>query len=498
MNTKILPKLKTSLIGLALVAATTMHAQTTAATISSVSTSLGPAQKFNLRVDGKPFYMTSVQVRLDKLRYYWNFGAAEREAVIAQAAADGFNTVSIPIHWYEIEVQKNSFHWAILEEYLGLAAKYNLKVELLWFSQNSGGSVQWLGDTASNPVHLRTPDYVLYSPGPTATTTTSDYTIKTGSSPYTLDLADPNLLAREKYVLGQMMNRIASWDGSNGNKHTVVGIQLGNEVRGRSMQFSPDRIVSYMSALGGVVKSSPYSVWTRLNCVNQDTNSRIDANEALRASGGTNIDFVGIDLYDRDLEKVQRALPHKGLNFRMIMESGAEIDAAARLQVAALGSNNAYDHYDFLGPDGHGMYVRAGATGFRQNGAYVDDVRLVNHLFNGANQDLAMKAQGIGLFVHNIHGDATTATTGVEGIVYTPTVTSDSAVSITRSNTEIVLLNMKGGSFSWPAALGITGAQRGYFDNDNVWVNQGSIAFSSTGMTPPAGTIVRLTKPVTK
>ena len=36
--------------------------------ISFVDTSLENAEKYVLKVDGKPFYMTNVQLRLDKLR----------------------------------------------------------------------------------------------------------------------------------------------------------------------------------------------------------------------------------------------------------------------------------------------------------------------------------------------------------------------------------------------------------------------------------------------
>ena len=112
--------------------------------ISYVDTSLNGSQKYVLRVDDKPFYMTNVQVRFDKLRYRWNWDIATCERLIKETAALGFNTLSIPIHWVEVEPAKDKFDWTTLDLYMGLAQKYNFKVEMLWFGQNSGGHVQWL------------------------------------------------------------------------------------------------------------------------------------------------------------------------------------------------------------------------------------------------------------------------------------------------------------------------------------------------------------------
>ena len=463
--------------------------------ISFVDHDLKVVQKFCLRVDGKPFYMTNIQVRLDKLRYAWGWDAAAREALIARAAADGFNTVSIPIHWVEVEPEKDKFDGAILDEYLGLALKYQLKVELLWFGQNSGGHVQWLGDPRSNPVHLRTPDYVLYSPKPGASETTSEYKIRRDMSDYSLDLADRRLMEREAYVLGKMMRRIAWWDKANGSKHTVIGVQLGNEVRGRNKKgFPASLIIDYMNELGDAVKNSPYSVWTRMNCVWGDHTSRIEANEKLRAGSGTNIDFIGIDLYTSNPSTIRGILPNKGINYRMIMECGAEVSNAAQLQLAALSGNNAYDHYDMCGPDGHGLYDRSGTVGFTPNGTYIDDVRTVNRLINSANVDIATNAHGNGLYVHNWSGKSAAATTGVDGVNFTPESSSSQALSIRRSDSEIILMSTKGGAFTYPEKLGIHGASKGYFDRDNNWVDEGSVLFTGTSISPEPGVTVRLTR----
>ena len=460
---------------------------------------MADAQKYTLRVDGKPFYATEVQIRLDKLRYWWNFDAAARQAVVAQAASDGFNTLTIPIHWYEVEPTKNNLNWTILDEYLGYCNTYNVKMELLWFGQNSGGWTQWLGDPSTNPVHLRTPDYVLYSPAPNSAATTSDFALRRDMSNYTLDLADNTLRSREQWVMGQIIAHIASWDASHGNKHTVIGVQIDNEIGGRnSLDFPTSLIVSYMSDIASAIKTSSYSVWTRLNCLPSLTNGRIVANEALRSGAGTNIDFVGMDIYGTSASAIRTAIPYNGGNYRMIMESGAEVSDAAIYQLAALSGNNAYDHYDMISPDGHSLYDRVGASGFTPRGSSVADIRTLNKLINSDIADIAMNSNGYGLFVHNYAGNSTSPTTyAMLGITYTPSSTTSQGISIRRSNTEAVLMSTKGGTFNYPSTLGINGASKGYFDSNNAWVNQGSVSFTSTSVTVAAGTTVRLTMPNT-
>lgn len=81
--------------------------------VSNVDTSLEGAQKYVLRVKGMPFYMTNIQVRLDLLRYSEGWDMELCDKLMAQIAADGFNTVSVPVHWYEVEPEKGKFDWTV-------------------------------------------------------------------------------------------------------------------------------------------------------------------------------------------------------------------------------------------------------------------------------------------------------------------------------------------------------------------------------------------------
>lgn len=479
--------------------------------ISCVDTSLDGSQKYLLRVNGKPYYMTNVQVRMDLMRHSEKWPAETREALVARLAADGFNTLSIPVHWYEVEPEKDKFDWTILDEYLRLMNKYNLKMEMLWFGSNSGGHTQWLSRSKTEPVHLRVPDYVLYaprygSPGWSrsqeegCTETTSDYTIRRDMTNFTLDLGDTRLRDRETYVLSKVMAHIAEWDKANGSRHPLIGVQIGNEVRGQHVPFDNTTINSYLSHVARSVKNSDYVVWTRVNCVFMDVYGRACENERLRNTPeGTNLDFIGIDTYSHHfttaeafVASMRTNVPYVGKNYRMVMETNSERPYSAQMHLAALSGNNAFDFYDV-----GGLYERDG-NGVKTNAPHIEDVRLVNKILTGAIHDVARNAHGYGLFVHNWQGNKSDVTASPQGISFEPFYPTSQGISVIRSEKELVLMSTKGGTFVVPASFNAINASRGHFDANNNWKKEGEAPFhrkqgeNATIHVEP-GTIVLLT-----
>lgn len=462
--------------------------------ISEVDTSLEGSQKYVLRVGGNPYYMTNVQVRLDLLRYSEEWSMDLCEKLIAQIAADGFNTISVPVHWVEVEPEKDKFDWKILDSFLKLTNKYGLKMELLWFGANSGGHVQWLGRPSKNAVHLRTPDYVLYSPAPSSKETTSEYAIRRDLSDYTLDIADTNLRDRETEILKKVMNHIAEWDVKNGRKHPVIGVQINNEFLSHKIPFSNPLAIDYLNTVAGGVKESDYVVWTRANCVFWNMTARIHGNEAHRLSDKTtNLDFVGLDTYRMHfptdasfVASMRENVPYVGKNFRMIMETNSEIPVSAQIQLAALSGNSSLDYYTI-----EGMYGRDGDNIVPLVG-HLDDVRRTNRMILCDPADLATKTHGYGLYVHNWEGVNGTATTSNSGISYSPYYPTSQGVSIMRGDGEVVLMSTGGGRFSLPKGMVVERASRGHFDADNRWVKEGDIklgkrrAFDSAGDDTPS------------
>lgn len=479
-----------------------MTSQATAqTTISTVDTSLVGSQKYVQRVGGTPYLMNAIQMRFDKVRYYstyaWDF--TQCNALAAQAASDGFNTIIVPIEWYEVEPTENNFSWTILDEYLTIANANNLKMELIWGGTNSDGGVEWLGDSVT-PTHLRTPDYVLFAPSYTSTATTSNYEIVSGA-PFTLNLADAALQARETLVLGKVMAEVARWDAANGNKHPVIGVQLNNEVQ----KFSDAEVVDYMNGIGSAIKTSAYSVWTRINTLDNLTsvNARIAENTRLRSGAATNLDFIGIDNYSNTPSVIQGIMPQGANNYAEVMENGGLNSFDIRL--AALAGNTALGTYDMLGPDaGNGLYDQVGGPGptatFTPAGSNITEVRSGLHMLDADPVDLALNAQGEGLFVHNWDINTESPTTGgTLGITYTPSTafgwgTDNEGISIDRSSTQVVLMSLGGGTFSYPSSLDVAAASTGSFNSSNVWVSTGNVAFTSTSVAMTPYEVVLLTR----
>ena len=446
-----------------------------AQTVSRVDYELGNGvEKYVLRVDGRPFYMTNVQVRLDKLYGYQGWNDAELEAVMRQAASDGFNTVSIPVFWREVEPEKDLFDWTILDKYMGWCRKYGLKMELLWFSWSSGGRVQYLWNYGGRQ-ELRTPDYVCSLDG------TSEFNMLRKEFEYSLDWRDTELRDREQYVLSQVMEHVAVWDANNDNPHVVVGVQLGNEARGHGQNTATaDEIIDYYHHVGAAVKESKYKVWTRLNCVSYETSGRTSANERKRNAGGTNIDFVGIDIYGTNASKVKGDMDGQlgvnGKNFRMIMEIDAKDSNSPVYQIAALAGDKSFDYYNYCVVDGNALYGADGHTLTERS--HVGEVRQRNKMLNLANQDMAVKSHGKGLYVYNYAGNSTASEVGLEGISFTPSSARVQAVAVRHSGNEILLLATSGGTFVLPENMLVKEASSGYMDEDNEWVSEGGVEVS--------------------
>lgn len=483
--------------------------------ISSVDTSLSGSEKYVLRVDGKPFFYNGVQIRNDYAHYRWGWSDAQTARLYKQAAADGFTVANFQLFWYDVEREKDVFDWSRLDAAIEMAEAAHIKLEILWFGTQSYGG---MSPTGGKDGHLRVPNYVLSvkddvpQPGDYLLSRNADgsYT-RSDNNAFQLELCDDTLMARETYVLSKVMAHVAAYDAAHGRKHTVVGVQVDNEVHtgtrngdkdptgknDRSHSEAANRLYAsgnwtnpvafnryvvqrYLSHVAGAVKQSDYSVWTRAN--QEHSPNWVANNEAARAEGGTNIDFVGPDSWVGDMKSVFASVPRRGFavgkNFWMIMETAGVHPLQANRPITALAGNTAYNIYMYTGTgpdvpladerDGIDLYRVTGSE-FAPTGDFVAGVRKVNLMLAKDKVDLATKRNGRSLYVYNRLANSDAQEIGVDGIRYDPACSTDQGIAIRRSQTEYVLMSSGGGTFYLPSGIRISGAGAGAFDDKNKW-----------------------------
>lgn len=349
--------------------------------------------------------------------------------------------------------------------------------------------MQWLWNGANGKYQLRTPDYVCSMDG------TSEFNMLRTEWEYSLDWRDKNLIERETYVLGRVMEHIALWDANNGNPHTVIGVQLGNEARAHGGNTATStEIIEYYHQIGSAVKKSKYVTWTRLNCVSYETSGRVSANESKRNNGGTNIDFVGIDVYGTNAGTIKGdvngQLGSNGKNFRMIMEIDAKDSWSPIYQMAALAGDKAFNYYNMGPVDGNGLYANNGHVLSERE--HITLVRQRNKILNLANQDIALNKHGSNLYVYNYAAQNMNTETGLAGISFTPDANNTQGIAVRHGNSQIALLSTAGGVFTIPSSLNATSAEKGYFNENNRWVKEDDVSISNNSITMPTTSCVLL------
>jgi hypothetical protein len=89
-------------------------------------------------VDGEPFLALGVEVD------FRNAIVPERlEPLYAHAEAMGCTTVFVPVLWSQVEQEAGRFDFRFVDRQLALASRHGLKLGLLWFGSNRGGSMRF-------------------------------------------------------------------------------------------------------------------------------------------------------------------------------------------------------------------------------------------------------------------------------------------------------------------------------------------------------------------
>lgn len=304
--------------------------------------------KSYLEVDGKPFLLAGVQIRLDQFYDMNQLKVSEAEKYFAAAKNLGVTCVQVPIQWKDIEDEREEFTFTKLDTILGFCTKYNLKMEVMWL-----GSIM-CGESQS----LVIPSYILDHRNTSTKVGSGHFHDMRGYS-WLLDMGNNHLLERECKAVSMMLNHIGEWDRINGNRHPVISIQIENQPDSYPRWRGGDWTSFYrhLNAIGMVVKASNYRVVTRINVTSIHT--VFDWVENIYSLEG--IDMVGPDLFcfsPREIKDAIHAYARKlSGNFAHIAANIGSIPNCDTLMLAAFASGGGYSIYELAAMMYQGRYI---------------------------------------------------------------------------------------------------------------------------------------------
>lgn len=316
--------------------------------------------KTYVSVDGKPFPFLGAQIRLDALLNCDKMTINEVEIYFRKAKELGLNCVQIPISWNMVEPKENQYDYSIVNSILQFTNKYNLKMELLWFSTNM------VGDSFSYLIPL----YVLQEYNKRLSRNDEGNFWNYYGYQYTMILDDEWVLERETKAITALFNHIRYWDSQNGDKHPVISAQIHNEpdalMRWRIDQkdlkyrdgtpLSKDKawsmITNALNTVGKAVKNSSYKVVTRVNLINGDgINPFPEANNARPKDvfDLQGIDFIGVDAYKDNIKQLKNeVMAYASItgNYALVAENKGSYANSPSLILTAFALGGGYDIYD--------------------------------------------------------------------------------------------------------------------------------------------------------
>jgi hypothetical protein len=417
----------------------------------------------------------------------------------------------------------DSWDFNYTDKVIGWAAAAGIKLEFIWFGSDSTSQTQ----------DSRVPYFVFNHT--LVEKVQSDDTIipvmlKTsgwgyGTYGYLTDKNDLNLRALEKKAIKTLMNHVADYNDATGDEKTVIGFDVANEnsvthIHGVSSTVwqNPDTWATYSEFsskqafidrteweytinLANGVKESNYPVWTRANTFTTAEAKNLAMNEAMRASGGTSLDFVGLDPYSTspatlysyghqetvvgssDLDWSQ------GSNLAMVMENSGAVSNAEALVVATLAGGAFYNVYELMGPDNYGLYYPKSTTKHDYTpvarGSYVANVVSTNNLLKKLGYDLSTKrpsgANGTSLIFFNPLSNSTLSSANVTTfpVTFTPSSTSGVGIGIIRNDQNLLLASTRNATYSIDGigSYGIQSISYGNYSSTGNFTAAGSYTY---------------------
>lgn len=316
--------------------------------------------KVYLEVDGKAFPLFGAQIRLDIFKNCDKLSNAEIERYFKEAKNLNVNCVQVPLTWKMIEPEEGKYDYSMADFILGLANKYKLKIELLWFSTN------FIGDSYTYLV----PPYVITKKEVTMNRKWENKFHNLYGYYHGVVFDNEWVLKRESAAVSHLFNHIRMWDEKNGKTHPVITCQLHNEIDGLvrwrinedtftfrdgtplTQERAWSMTLNAVNSVGLAIKGSLYKVATRVNYTSCSSSGRFpqctsaSGTDALKCEG---VDFISVDPYMSDVSDIARVVESfiaPAGNYPLIAENRGYYDTTPSLILVTAALGGGYDIYD--------------------------------------------------------------------------------------------------------------------------------------------------------
>lgn len=470
-----------------------------------------------MEVEGHPFPVFGAQIRLDALINCDRLDIPSIGNYFARAHELGVNCVQVPIWWRAVEPAENSFDFSLVDHVLALANKYQLRLELLWFSTNM------IGDSFSYLV----PDYILGIESKRLLRKDEGVFWGYYGHSYALILNDKWILERETGAITRLMDHIRKWDDANWKKRPVISVQVHNEPDGfvrwrmdqKEYRFRDGTALTKaqawkmtleaLDAVGLAVKNSSYKVVTRVNLISGngvDPYPEAPVAKPADVLALDGIDFISVDPYKNKVAEIrEEVLAYGSLhnNYALVAENKGTYTNTPTLMLAAAALGSGYNIYDLATSK---FFIGNASPGYKDqidHGIYTWDLKEKPHtaktrqLLTGllaAGPDLLLAGK-VDFAVFNVRTDQP------QQAITESLRTSNSSFTFSSNNAAIGFLIDRGTYllvYTTAAALihlnngTIKKVQSGFMNKEGSFTVTGDVGFQRNELQPAGQTLYRI------
>lgn len=450
-----------------------------------------------------PQIILSSLLRTDLLKNADFLTPKDMEDYFAIAKETSMNTIELSIMWSEIEPTYNNYDFSTVKYYLDYAKKYDLKVNIEWYGSfvdgetHSANIPNYINDDASTyPLIMDMFDYANFG------------RLKI------MDYTNENLLNRESKALYELMNYVYTWNNENDLYDPVIMVQIGQGVdrfqRWRVDAYkildengalmSQDKAWSiantYLNVIAKGVKYSKYKALTRVEFCEQNA----VVNYVRNIKDLEYIDIVcPTYLHEISLTKngIKSFTDEYENMFIMNAENWAnDINYKQTLATFGMGGSG-YVSYQLSCPNYYpespngALYSRYDNTKetlaekFKEKNTRASDSKMINEVLSKAYVAIANSKRqtfatfGLNNLINSKENDERIQKIYLNnGLLLSYSNPKDSLGYAVFDNNYLYAFSSKDGTLDITNCT-ITIGQKGYFDKNGEWVNEGNVSLTN-------------------